>query len=79
MNFQLNNSKTLWGFGIAIALIIVRKILETNGMIIPDSEWDIIVQAVSLIAAWFGVYGVRDAIRKTQIQNYLTPKEETKN
>lgn len=80
MNYQLTNSKTLWGFGIAIGLLIARRLLEQYaGIIISETDWDAIIYTASLIAGWFGIYGIRDAIRKETIINNLKSKEEVKN
>lgn len=63
MTFDLNKSKTMWGFGIAILIYIVRKILLANGIILLDGEWDVAILFINGVAALYGIYGVRDAIR----------------
>lgn len=79
MNYQLTNSKTLWGFGIAIGLVIARRLLEQYaGIQITETDWDTILYVASLIAGWFGIYGIRDAIRKEQILNNFKQKEQEK-
>lgn len=81
MNFTLASSKTLWGFGIAVVLYVTRLILEQNGVIIPNTVFDAVLEIVTYIAGMYGIYGIRDALRKIQIEKYyqesgkVQPKE----
>lgn len=71
MNLTLNNSKTLWGFAIAIVLYAARLILTHNGVIVPDTVFDAVVEIATYISSFYGVYGIRDALRKIQVEKYL--------
>lgn len=65
---RLNNSKTLWGFGIAIFIYILQNILIALNIAGPDNLiMKTAVEAVIAIAGFFGVYGIRDALRKMQL------------
>ncbi len=83
MNLTLASSKTLWGFGIAIVLYIARLILEQNGVIIPNTVFDAVTEVATYIAGFYGIYGIRDALRKIQIEKYyqetnkVLPKDST--
>jgi len=64
----LNNSKTLWGFGIAVFIYIVQNILIMLNVAGPDNLiMKSIIEAVIAIAGFFGVYGIRDALRKMSL------------
>lgn len=79
MKINLGNSKTLWGFGIAILILSAKAILESlYGIKIPDPVFDLVTELFSYAAALVGVYGLRDAIRNTQIQIYNKELEESK-
>lgn len=61
----LNNSKTLWGFGIALFIYIVQNILAAAGIAGPDNLLiKTAIEVIIAIAGFFGVYGIRDALRK---------------
>jgi len=61
----LNNSKTLWGFGIAVFIYIIQNVLVTLNIVGPDNLiMKSIIEAVIAIAGFFGVYGIRDALRR---------------
>lgn len=85
MNLTLASSKTLWGFGIAIVLYVARLILEQNGIIIPNTVFDAVLEIVTYVAGLYGIYGIRDALRKIQIEKYyqdsgkVQPKDTSNN
>jgi len=70
MKFDLTKSKSTWGGIAAIAILLVRQILIHNGVIIPYQEWDLAILLIDAVAAAFGIYGFRDAIRKLQVDQY---------
>jgi len=64
----LSNSKTLWGFGIAVIIYILQNVLIALNVVGPDNIiMKSIIEAVIAIAGFFGVYGIRDALRKMSI------------
>lgn len=71
MNFALTNSKTLWGFGIALFVLILENVLNHYGVVVEKSIWDLALTVVELIAGYYGVYGIRDTMRKIQIEKYF--------
>lgn len=86
MKFDLSKSKSTWGGIAAIAILLVRQILIHNGVIIPYQEWDLAILLIDAVAAAFGIYGFRDAIRKLQVDQYYNdplkkniPKNENDN
>jgi hypothetical protein len=78
MNFDLNKSKTLWSFGIVFVLVAAKALLEQNGVILPGSTWDAIIELAVYISGFFGVYGLRDALRKIQVDLYYQDKTQSK-
>lgn len=65
---RLNNSKTLWGFGIAVFIYILQNILNALNIASPDNLIvKAIIETVIAIAGLFGVYGIRDALRKMSL------------
>jgi hypothetical protein len=78
MNFDLNKSKTLWSFGIVLVLVTAKALLEQNGVIIPGTIWDAIFELSTYIAGFFGIYGLRDALRKIQTDLYYQDKTQSK-
>ena len=64
----LSNSKTLWGFGIAVFIYILQNILVALNVAGPDNLiMKAVVEAVIAIAGFFGIYGIRDALRKMNL------------
>ena len=57
MNKPIWKSKTLWGFGLA-GLIAVLQVFDVS---YSDT---LVTQLVQILTALFGVYGVRDAVKK---------------
>lgn len=78
MNFDLNKSKTLWSFGIVIILVTAKTLLEQNGVVLPGTTWDAVIELSTYIAGFFGVYGLRDALRKIQVDMYYQEKTQPK-
>lgn len=70
MKFDLNKSKSMWGFGLAILFYFGRKLLISQGVVLPEGEWDWIIMFVNGVCLAYGVYGFRDAIRKVQVDQY---------
>lgn len=62
---KLNTSKTMWGFGIAVFLYIMQSILVAFNITSPDNLiLKTFIEVVIAVSGFFGVYGVRDALRK---------------
>jgi len=78
MNFDLNKSKTLWSFAIVLVLVTAKTMLEQNGVIFPGTTWDAIIELAVYISGFFGVYGLRDALRKIQVDLYYQEKTQSK-
>jgi len=55
MNKAFYKSKTIWGFGIA-GIIALSQVF---GISVSES---LIAEIVKILSAFFGVYGIRDAI-----------------
>lgn len=65
---RLTNSKTMWGFGIAVFIYIIQNVLITLNVVGPDNLiMKSAIEAVIAIAGFFGVYGIRDALRKMSL------------
>lgn len=61
----LKSSKTLWGFGIALFIYVIQSVLAAMNIAGPDNLLvKTAVEVVVAIAGFFGVYGIRDALRK---------------
>lgn len=61
----LNNSKTLWGFGIALLIFIIQQVLVVFNVADPDNMLvNAGIEVVIAVAGFFGVYGIRDALRR---------------
>jgi|GEM_PF-1373306 len=62
---RLNSSKTLWGFGIALLIFIIQQVLLVLNVAGPDNMLvNAGIEVVIAVAGFFGVYGIRDALRK---------------
>lgn len=70
MKESLLKSKSMWGFGLAILFYFGRKLLISQGVVLPEGEWDWIIMFVNGVLLAYGVYGFRDAIRKVQVDQY---------
>lgn len=69
MNDSLNKSKTLWGFGVALGLFVVKVVLDVFfGIEISEPIFSAVIEIVQVVAAFFGIYGVRDALRKLKFE-----------
>lgn len=65
---KLTNSKTLWGFGIAVFIYVVQNVLIALNIAGPDNLiMKAVIEAIIAIAGFFGVYGIRDALRKMSL------------
>jgi len=78
MNFDLNKSKTLWSFGIVLVLVAVKILLEQKNIVLPGTVWEAVMELATYIAGFFGVYGLRDALRKIQVDMYYQEKTQPK-
>jgi ABC-type protease/lipase transport system fused ATPase/permease subunit len=78
MNFELNKSKTLWSFAIVLVLTIGKALLEQNDIVLPGTTWDAVIEITVYIAGFFGIYGLRDALRKIQLDMYYNEKTKPK-
>jgi hypothetical protein len=77
---NLTNSKTLWSFGLALIFIISRILLVNKGIAISDSLEASLIEILSFIFSFFGIYGFRDALRniESDIEGIRIPLKESK-
>lgn len=62
---SLKGSKTLWGFGIAVFIYVLQNVLTAFNIADPDNLiLKTFIEVVIAVSGFFGVYGVRDALRK---------------
>jgi hypothetical protein len=79
-NLSLLKSKTLWSFGLAFLFIIIRIILIQKGISISDNFEAALIEILSFIFSFFGIYSFRDALRciESSIEGIHIPLTESK-
>jgi len=76
--FNLIKSKTIWGFGLALLLFVIRVVLSNVfNYDISETTWGAIIEVFTYLLGLWGIYGFRDAIRKLSFTKYPLTTSKT--